>query len=61
MDVPSWESEIHLGTVTTKPINQLEELTSCDPAEDRLSPMVVAASRGWRRRWQLHPTCPARP
>lgn len=24
-----WENEIHLETVTTKPINQLEELISC--------------------------------
>lgn len=57
--IPSWENKIHLGTVTTKPINQLEELISCDPVEHQPSRMVVAASWGWRR--QLHPTCPAWP
>lgn len=61
MHIPSWEKEIPLGIVTTKSINQLEELISCYPAEPQLSPMVVAASGpggGGGRRWQLHPTCP---
>lgn len=50
--IPSWENKIHLGTVTTKPINQLEELISCDPAEHQLSLMVVAASWGWKQSQQ---------
>lgn len=51
LHISSWENKILLGTVTTKPVNQLEELISCDPTEQQ-SLMVVAASWGWRRRWQ---------
>lgn len=53
--MPSRTNKSHAGTLTTKPITELEELISCDPAEHQASP----PSWGWR--WQLHPTCPAWP
>lgn len=47
MHVTCWENKIHLGTLTIKPINQLEELISCDSAEHQPSLMQLVG--GGRR------------
>lgn len=48
MHIPCRENKIHLGTLTIKPIKQLEEVISCDSAEHQPSPMVVAACWRWK-------------